>query len=141
ITTLPVGPEHPGCNAGPSFELFYENDYLMPHRDAAWALLEERVREAATFCGLIQEIAPEAVTSDLEPIGGALTGVADSLAERFGDWGASSRFAAGLPETGVDAPTASVLWMEADSLLAAVGARTVKGSAELTTLFERAHGA
>jgi hypothetical protein len=35
ITTLPVGPEFPGFNAGPSFELFYENDYLMPHRDAA----------------------------------------------------------------------------------------------------------
>src|SRR5947209_8102965 len=53
ITTLPVGPEFPGMNAGPSFELFYENDYLMPHRGAAWALLEERVREAANFCGLI----------------------------------------------------------------------------------------
>ena len=46
-------------NAGPSFELFYENDYLMPHREAAWALLEERIREAASFCGLIGEIAPE----------------------------------------------------------------------------------
>jgi hypothetical protein len=33
ITTLPVGPEHPGMTAGASFELFYENDYLMPHRD------------------------------------------------------------------------------------------------------------
>ena len=60
ITTLPVGPAFPGMNAGPSFELFYENDYLMPHREAAWALLEERIREAATFCGLIQEIAPRA---------------------------------------------------------------------------------
>jgi Ferritin-like len=45
ITMLPVGPEHPGCNAGPSFELFYEDDGLLPHRDSAWALLEERVRE------------------------------------------------------------------------------------------------
>jgi hypothetical protein len=26
ITTLPVGPEHPGRTAGPSFELFYESD-------------------------------------------------------------------------------------------------------------------
>src|SRR4051794_8206161 len=26
ITTLPVGSDHPGCNAGPSFELFYEGD-------------------------------------------------------------------------------------------------------------------
>src|SRR4029453_18277781 len=55
LTTLPVGPEQPGMTAGPSFELFYENDYLMPHRDAAWALLEERLREAVNFCDLIQE--------------------------------------------------------------------------------------
>src|SRR4029079_7360036 len=33
ITTLPVGDEHPGRTAGASFELFYENDYLMPHRE------------------------------------------------------------------------------------------------------------
>src|SRR5262249_39888685 len=51
ITTLPVGPEHPGRNAGPSFELFYESDYLMPHRAAAWTLLEERLRETCVFCG------------------------------------------------------------------------------------------
>ena len=72
ITTLPVGPEFPGMNAGPSFELFYENDYLMPHREAAWALLEERVREAANFCGLIQEIAPESVAGELAPVEQAL---------------------------------------------------------------------
>jgi hypothetical protein len=31
ITTLPVGREHPGMTAGASFELFYENDYLVSH--------------------------------------------------------------------------------------------------------------
>jgi CDGSH-type Zn-finger protein len=93
ITTLPVGPELPGMNAGPSFELFYENDYLMPHRGAAWALLEERIREATAFCGLIQEIAPESVAGELAGVEQALGAVADSLAARFGDWGARSRFA------------------------------------------------
>jgi hypothetical protein len=93
ITTLPLGREHPGMTAGPSFELFYENDYLMPHREAAWALLEERVREAANFCDLIQEGSDERVASELESVRTALTGVADSLAGRFGDWGAVSRFA------------------------------------------------
>src|SRR5215813_6160172 len=66
ITTLPVGPEHPGITAGASFELFYENDYLMPHREAAWALLEERVRDAANFCDLIQENSDERVASELK---------------------------------------------------------------------------
>jgi hypothetical protein len=95
VTTLPVGPDHPGMCAGPSFELFYENDYLMPHREAAWALLEERIREAANFCALIQEIASERVRSQLAPVEQALTNVADSLAAHFADWGATSRFAAG----------------------------------------------
>jgi hypothetical protein len=93
VTTLPVGPEYPGMCAGPSFELFYENDYLMPHRKAAWALLEERVREAASFCGLVQGSASERVAHELAPVGDALTGVADSLAGHFPDWGATSRFA------------------------------------------------
>src|SRR5262249_26861239 len=66
ITTLPVGPEHPGMTAGASFELFYENDYLMPHREAAWALLEERLREAVTFCELIQKSSDARVGSELE---------------------------------------------------------------------------
>ena len=50
ITTLPVGEGHAGMTAGPSFELFYENDYLMPHREAAWALLAERLDEAGWLC-------------------------------------------------------------------------------------------
>jgi hypothetical protein len=92
LTTLPVGAEHPGMTVGPSFELFYENDYLMPHREAAWALLEERVREAADFCSRVGETAPDRVANQLAPVGDAFSGVADSLAGRFGDWGAVSRF-------------------------------------------------
>jgi hypothetical protein len=97
ITTLPVGPEQPGRTAGPSFELFYENDYLMPHREAAWALLEERVREAANFCNLIQESSDARVGTELENIRTSLLRVADSLAGHFGDWGAVSRFAVREP--------------------------------------------
>jgi Ferritin-like len=94
ITTLPVGPGKPGRTAGPSFELFYENDYLMPHREAAWALLEERVRDAANFCDLIQGSSDARVATELENVRTSLLGVADSLASHFGDWGAVSRFAA-----------------------------------------------
>jgi CDGSH-type Zn-finger protein/truncated hemoglobin YjbI len=103
ITTLPVGPAFPGMNAGPSFELFYENDYLMPHRDAAWALLEERIREAANFCGLLQEIAPDPVARELAPVQQALEDVGDSLAERFPEWGAKSRF--GVTSTAQQPPS------------------------------------
>ena len=92
ITTLPVGASHPDLTAGPSFELFYENDYLMPHRGAAWALLEERIRDASNFCSLVEGIASEATASQLTSVREALTRVADSLAEHFADWGATSRF-------------------------------------------------
>jgi Ferritin-like len=100
LTTLPVGPGHAGLNAGPSFELFYDSDYVLPHREAAWALLEERVRDAANFCSLVREAAPDAVANQLTPVGEALTGVADSLAAHFAEWGAVSRFSAlPLPAT------------------------------------------
>ena len=101
ITTLPVGPEHPGRNAGPSFELFYEDDDLLPHRESAWALLEERLRDASTFCGAVIENSPEQVATALGPAQGTLTAVADSLAAHFGDWGAASRFTRG---DGADSP-------------------------------------
>ncbi len=47
VTRLPVGPEHPGAVVGPSFELFYEVDILLPHRRAAWMVIEERLRDVA----------------------------------------------------------------------------------------------
>jgi hypothetical protein len=95
ITTLPVGPEHPGRNAAPSFELFYEDDDLLPHRESAWTLLEERVRDTSAFCRALTKSAPECVGSALRPVQRALDGVGDSLARHFADWGATSRFAIG----------------------------------------------
>jgi hypothetical protein len=49
LTTLPVGPEHPGRTAGPGFELFYQPDYLLPHRRAAWILMSEHLIDAAAL--------------------------------------------------------------------------------------------
>jgi hypothetical protein len=50
VTTLPAGPGYPARTAGPSCELFYETDCVLPHRQAAWILLAERLRQAAGFC-------------------------------------------------------------------------------------------
>ena len=47
LTMLPVGAEHPGRTAGPSFELFYQPDYLLPHRRAAWLIMAEHLTDAA----------------------------------------------------------------------------------------------
>jgi CDGSH-type Zn-finger protein/truncated hemoglobin YjbI len=80
LTDLPLGDDAPGRTAGPSFELFYESDTLLPHRDAAWALLEERIREAAAFAErLCQEHRTEAEPT-LEKVGSALLDLAHTLA-------------------------------------------------------------
>src|SRR6201996_6517808 len=75
ITTLPAGPDYPGQNAGPSFELFYESDYLLPHRDAAWTLLAERLDVAAGFAQEIIDGDPDG------PAGPAPANVAPVVAQ------------------------------------------------------------
>jgi len=80
ITTLPVGPGHPGRTAGPSFELFYENDYLMPHREAAWALLAERLDQAAWLCEALATGRGAAIAGYLDPVLATMREVARTLA-------------------------------------------------------------
>ena len=80
ITTLPVGGERPGQTTGPSFELFYENDYLMPHRDAAWALLTERLDEAAWLCDELQRGRGARIGGQLTPVLAAIREIAQTLA-------------------------------------------------------------
>jgi CDGSH-type Zn-finger protein/truncated hemoglobin YjbI len=80
ITTLPAGPDYPGRTAGPTFELFYEDDYLMPHREAAWALLAERLDAAAGLCGQLQADHDQAVATRLDPVLGALREMSRTLA-------------------------------------------------------------
>jgi hypothetical protein len=48
LSTMPVGPEHPGRTAGVTFELFYQPDYLLPHRRAAWLVGAELLAGAAS---------------------------------------------------------------------------------------------
>jgi CDGSH-type Zn-finger protein/truncated hemoglobin YjbI len=96
VTTLPAGREYPGLTAGPSFELFYESDYLIPHRAAAWALLEERLRDASAFatrCRTGRAAGLPSVKEVLAQVGTALDRMADSLAAHFPAWGLTSRWA------------------------------------------------
>ncbi len=66
LTTLPVGPNLPGKVAGPTFEI-YQTAYILPHHDAAWIVLHERLRELSTYCGKlsVQQPAPQ---GDLQTI-------------------------------------------------------------------------
>lgn len=47
VTRLPIGTERPGRTIGPALELFYDVDYLLPYREAAWTIMAERLREIA----------------------------------------------------------------------------------------------
>ena len=49
LTSMPFGPAHPDRTAGPTFSLIQQGASLLPHREAAWVVLEERLREAADF--------------------------------------------------------------------------------------------
>jgi hypothetical protein len=50
LTALPVGPSVPGRKAGPTFEI-YRRSYLLPHHDAARAVIREKLAELADACG------------------------------------------------------------------------------------------
>ena len=79
LTTLPVGPEHPGRTAGPSFELFYQPDYLLPHRQAAWRLMAEHLTDAAAYAHQQAQGEPQ-----LLPVSVALQRLAETLRTHAG---------------------------------------------------------
>jgi CDGSH-type Zn-finger protein/truncated hemoglobin YjbI len=97
ITALPVGPAHPGMTAGPSFELFYETDYLMPHREAAWALLAERLDEAGWLCGQLASGRGQRIASRLEPVLAAMREISQTLAAHLPAGSAHARLASARP--------------------------------------------
>jgi len=79
VTTLPVGQDLPGVSAGPGFELFYQVDYLLPHRAAAWVLMEERLRDAAAFARRCGQACTPALMEPLAKVARSLEGYADRL--------------------------------------------------------------
>jgi hypothetical protein len=77
LTTLPVGPGSPGVTAGAPFELFYQPDYLLPHRRAAWLLMSERLAEAGALAAHLSDPVPP-----LAPIASALSRLSDQVRAR-----------------------------------------------------------
>src|SRR5437667_493743 len=59
-TTLQNGPDLLGKMAGPTFEI-YRTGYILPHHDAAWIVLHERLLELAAYCDKLsdQQSAPQ----------------------------------------------------------------------------------
>ncbi len=80
VTRMPIGPEHPGRTVGPAFELFYDVDYLLPHREAAWTIMEERLREIADLATRCRDACPPRWLPPLARVTDALRANADRLA-------------------------------------------------------------
>src|SRR5437764_2440360 len=57
LTSLSIGPDLPGKMAGPTFEI-YRTGYILPHHDAAWIVLHERLLELAAYCGKLSDQQP-----------------------------------------------------------------------------------
>ncbi len=50
LTALPVGPAHPGLTAGPAFDIARPAIFLLPHQDAAWKIIKERLDALEAAC-------------------------------------------------------------------------------------------
>ncbi len=57
LTVLPIGPRLPGLTAGPSFEL-QQREYLLPHREQALMILQERLVELSKHAASLAGVAP-----------------------------------------------------------------------------------
>jgi Ferritin-like len=81
VTRLPVGFEYPGRTAGPTFELFYGADYLLPHRQAAWTVMEERMRTLAELATRCRDVCSPLHLPMISKTADALVDLANELAE------------------------------------------------------------
>jgi Ferritin-like len=50
LTALPIGPSHPGRTAGPTFDIARPAIFLLPHQDAAWKIIKERLDALEQAC-------------------------------------------------------------------------------------------
>ena len=55
LTALPVGPSHPGQTAGPAFDIARPAIFLLPHQDAAWKIINERLDAPEQACASLSQ--------------------------------------------------------------------------------------
>jgi ferritin-like protein len=65
LTTLPVGPSHPGRTAGPALEIARPAYFVLPHREPAWKIISERLDVLTETCGALAHEPGLAALGDL----------------------------------------------------------------------------
>ena len=86
LTALPVGPSHPDRTAGPAFDIARPAVFLLPHQDAAWEIITERLDALAQACASLNQqaglgaLAP--LTEKLQPMSQDIAAHASKTASR-----------------------------------------------------------
>lgn len=71
LTSLPVGPEFPGRTSGPAFEIVRPAFFVLPHREAAWKILHERLETLAVVsAGRAKAVSPNVMAKVEENLRG-----------------------------------------------------------------------
>lgn len=76
LTARPVGPSYPGRTAGPAFDIVRPSFFVLPHREAAWKILHERL---ATLGEDAEQLALEPGLSEVAGMAKNLKGFASDL--------------------------------------------------------------
>jgi hypothetical protein len=76
LTALPVGPSHPGRTAGPAFDIARPATVLLPHQDAAWKIIKERLDALERAC---TSLGKQAGLGALAPLAGKLHSMSQDI--------------------------------------------------------------
>ena len=80
VTALPVGAELPSRTVGPAFEIVRPAFFVLPHREAAWKILHERLQRLAAVCA---DLAREPQLDALKELATNLAGMAGDLGKHL----------------------------------------------------------
>jgi hypothetical protein len=82
LTALPVGPAHPGCTAGPTFDIAHPGMFVLPHREAAWKIIKERLDVLEDECASLAKLGG---LGGLDPLTARLHSVTADFGERLAE--------------------------------------------------------
>jgi hypothetical protein len=78
LTTMPIGPSHPGRTAGPTLDIVRPAFFALPHREAAWKIIKERLDALTETCASLAQ----------QPALAPLAGLPEKLSSMAADFGA-----------------------------------------------------
>jgi hypothetical protein len=76
LTALPVGPSDPGQTAGPTFDIVRPAIFVLPHQDAAWKIIKERLDALERACASLGQ---QAGLEALAPLAGKLQSMSQDI--------------------------------------------------------------